>query len=167
MTVAGASGVTPRRSLWIPWTLAGLFGVVLLANGIMIWVAFTTWPGLETRRAYEKGLAFNRALEDADTQAALGWEVGVEITPLSTRAVGVEVQPRDRHGHVLRNAEVVAHFVRPTHAGHDRRAALAPGSDGRYGADVHLPLAGMWDVRIEVRHGGHIHRQGERVLIDP
>ena len=52
---------------------------MLLANGAMIWLAFATWTGLETEGAYQKGLAYNRTLEEAEAQAALGWQVDLEL----------------------------------------------------------------------------------------
>jgi nitrogen fixation protein FixH len=41
-----------RRSRWIPWAFVAFFGVVLAANAIMIVIAITTWPGLQTQQAY-------------------------------------------------------------------------------------------------------------------
>ena len=37
-----------RRSRWIPWAFVAFFGVVLAANAVLIVIAITTWPGLET-----------------------------------------------------------------------------------------------------------------------
>ena len=66
------------RDRWIPWAFVAFFGVVLAVNAVMIWVAFVTWPGLETTSAYQKGLAYNRTLAASQAQEALGWRVDVE-----------------------------------------------------------------------------------------
>ena len=51
---------------WIPWLFVGLFALVLVVNGSMIFVAFSTFPGLETTNAYQRGLAYNRQLDAVD-----------------------------------------------------------------------------------------------------
>src|SRR5690606_32902882 len=63
---------------WIPWTFVGLFGIVLLANGIMVAVAFGSWTGLVERDHFRKGLRYNDRLAAAEAQAALGWRVEVK-----------------------------------------------------------------------------------------
>ena len=73
--MARALATATDRSRWIPYAFVAFFGVVLLANGTMIGLAFATWTGLETEGAYQKGLAYNRVLDRARAQAALGWRV--------------------------------------------------------------------------------------------
>ena len=43
-------------------------------NGAMIWIALSSWTGLATNQPYDKGLTYNRNLEAAARQAALGWQ---------------------------------------------------------------------------------------------
>jgi nitrogen fixation protein FixH len=165
--MTGIALADERRSRWIPWAFVAFFGVVLAVNLTMIVVAMVTWPGLETKNAYQRGLAYNRTLAAAAAQAALGWQVDFRFTPAADGTGLAELTLRDRHGNLLRGAEVVARFLRPTHAGQDVEVVLEPARDGEYRAAVRLPLPGQWQVRVDVRHGGHRHQLSERLHVRP
>ena len=152
-----------RRDHWIPWAFVAFFGIVLAANGAMIWFAFQSWTGLETGSAYQRGLAYNRTLETARQQAALGWKVGFSFEQTGERRAVVDVTLEDRHGDLLENADVQATIVRPTHAGYDFVQSLAPQTAGRYQAVLDLPLPGQWEIRILATEGGDAYRLTERV----
>jgi nitrogen fixation protein FixH len=51
-----------RRSLWIPWTIAGCFVIVVAVNVLMAWCAAWSWTGLVSPSAYDQGLTYNRHL---------------------------------------------------------------------------------------------------------
>ena len=152
---------------WIPWLFVGFFGLVLAANVVMIWLAVSTWNGLETENAYQKGLAFNQKLEAARAQAALGWTVDLELDPAGPEPAAVEVQVQDRFGSFITDADVRVRLVRPTHAGHDVTTALAHQTGGTYAALVDLPLAGQWDVETLVVSPRGSWRHTERVFVRP
>ena len=156
-----------RRSEWIPWAFVGFFGIVLAANGALIWFAFQSWTGLDTGSAYERGLAYNRTLEAARQQAALGWKVGFSFEQTGAHQVLIELTLEDRHGDLLESAEVQATIVRPTHAGYDFVQSLAHQTAGRYQALVDLPLPGQWEIRIVALEGGDTYRLTERVHLRP
>ncbi len=103
--MARALPMTTERSRWIPWAFLAFFAVVLLANGTMIWLAFATWTGLETEGAYQKGLAYNRTLEQAEAQAALGWRVDLALEQQG-RALALRLMLVDRHGSLIEEADV-------------------------------------------------------------
>ena len=126
--------------------------MVLIANGTMLFFAMQSWTGIETEGAYEKGLAFNGQIEHAEAQARLGWSADLAFEPKGPQRAAVSLQLADSAGAPLERAEVSAHFVRPTQEGHDLSLALPWLGEGRYGAEAELPLAGLWDVRVEVRH---------------
>jgi nitrogen fixation protein FixH len=154
-----------RRSLWIPWALCGIFAVFLIANGVMLYFATRSWTGLATDNAYEKGLAYNAAIAAAETQAALGWQVEVTAGLGAETAAWVEVAVTDREGRPVVAEQVRARFVRPTHVGYDRDAALTAYDAGRYRGEVELPLAGQWDLRVRIEHAGGVYRADRRVVL--
>jgi nitrogen fixation protein FixH len=156
-----------NRSRWIPYAFLGFFGIVLLANGALIWIAFTTWTGLETERAYQKGLAYNSALDQAKAQALLGWRVDLEFVQADERALAVSLALADRHGDLIEDASVSTTFFRPTHEGHDRVATIPHRYGGAYAARVELPLAGQWDVHLTIERAGEIWRETRRVHLRP
>jgi nitrogen fixation protein FixH len=165
--MARAPAMATQGSRWIPYAFVAFFGVVLLANGAMIWIAFATWTGLETESAYQKGLAYNRVLDQAEAQASLGWHVDVEFTQADARALVVKLALADRHGDLIEDASISTAFVRPTHEGHDQVAAIPHRYGGAYEARVELPLAGQWDVHLTVERAGEVWRATRRVYLRP
>ena len=57
--------------------LLAFFGVMLAVNFYMARAAIATHPGLDHRNAYEAGVAYNKEIEAAKAQNALGWSVGL------------------------------------------------------------------------------------------
>jgi nitrogen fixation protein FixH len=155
------------RDRWIQWAFVAFFGVVLLANAAMIWLAFATWTGLETESAYDKGLAYNRTIEEAAAQATLGWRVGLTLAQPAARTLSVGLTLADRHGNLIANAAVDAALVRPTHVGYDRTVEVPHRHGGEYRAEVELPLAGQWDVRLRIEGAGGVWRENRRVYLKP
>jgi nitrogen fixation protein FixH len=157
----------PRRSQWIPFAFVGFFVVVLATNAVMMWLAFTTWTGLETENAYQKGLAYNHTLAEARAQAALGWQVETGFVEQEGGRLGIELALADRYGTPLENAVVSARLVRPTSEGHDLPVALERHLGNRYGAEVALPLAGQWEAQLTVEAAGGVWRGARRVFLRP
>jgi nitrogen fixation protein FixH len=167
MAAAMQPGEGTRRGHWIPWAFVAFFGIVLAANGALIWFAFQSWTGLATGSAYQRGLAYNRTLEAAKQQAALGWKVGFSFEQTGERQAMIELTLEDRHGDLLESAKVEATIVRPTHAGYDFVQTLAHRTAGRYQALLDLPLPGQWEIRIVAAEGGDAYRLTERVYLRP
>ena len=152
---------------WIPKLFIGFFAFVLVINLVMIWLAVSTWTGLETEGAYEKGLDYNRSLQAARAQDRLGWSVALEVVPAGDGWVRVAVDLEDRFGNLIKDATVRARLVRPTHQGHDLDLALAHEVGGTYAAETALPLAGQWDVEIGVVTPTGTWQASERVFLEP
>ncbi len=155
-----------RSDRWIPWTFVAFFGIVVAVNAILIALALSSFSGLETEDAYRKGLAYNRVLEEADTQAALGWRIAYAVENDAGRGHRLIVDVRDRDGRAIEGAEVRAAFVRPTHEGADAERRLTPMGGGRYRADIDLMLAGQWDLFLRVDRNGLKHRSSQRLVLN-
>ncbi|MDH3596413.1 MAG: FixH family protein [Rhodospirillales bacterium] len=157
----------PRRPLaWGPWVFFAMFAVVFAANGVLVVFAFGSWTGLETRGAYEKGLAYNDTLAAAREQAALDWQVGITLAPGDDGRVRLEATFRDRSGRPPRLTAVTARLIRPTHSGHDLVLPLAKLENGRYGTETVFPLPGQWDVRVRAEHAGGSYQATRRVVVE-
>ena len=158
----------PRsRDWWIPWSFVALFGVVLLANGALLYVAFESWTGIETHDSYVKGLAYNDRLAEAEAQAAQGWNTELAYQAGVGQGGRLTFVLTDRNGHALNAAEVTATLVRPTHEGHDFTVPLTSQGDGRYRADIVFPLPGQWDVRLDARHRSGSFQARKRIVVQP
>ena len=58
------------------------FGIVFGVNACMIYGALSTFDGIETEGAYQKGRAYNHLLERMEAQRALGWRTSLAAAPL-------------------------------------------------------------------------------------
>ncbi|NBC34622.1 MAG: hypothetical protein GVY13_18255 [Alphaproteobacteria bacterium] len=159
-----------RGDSWIPWAFVGFFLVVVLVNGIMIWVAFSTWTGIsgENANSYRQGLAFNERLAAVRAQEALGWQVDVAFESGTAGAhsgrLAVDLSGAD--GASLAGAQVTAELLRPTHPGHDFAVPLlSSGNAGTYGAEIDFPLAGQWDLRVTATHPDGTYRLTDRLFV--
>lgn len=153
----------PKRRSRIPLIFFGFFGVVLAANITLIYIALSSWTGLETKNHYIKGRDYNQTLEMVAAQDALGWTVESALLPTGEAgrfAVSVKVIGAD--GAPITDARVVARIERPTHHGVDVEVALAETAPGTHTALVELPLAGEWRIRRLVWSGETTHQTVER-----
>ena len=152
----------PRGS-WIPWLFVAFLLVIFAANGALIWLAFGSWIGVATEEAYDKGLAYNRNLDAARAQAALGWRSELETRIVEGLAAEIRFVLTDAQGSPIEGAQVVAAFERPAQPEADFRLPLASRGGGAYGAAFELPLAGLWRVHVTARRDGDLFVRDDRV----
>lgn len=155
----------PRAARLIPWMFVGFFGVVVLANGIMIAFALETFTGVTTDHAYEEGLAYNKTLAAARAQEKLGWKVAIDLAAPTHEHARLAVTLTDRDGAPLSGAQITARFIRPTTDGFDSQARLSEAGAGRYEAETGLALPGQWDVVVTASHDGASYQKTKRVFI--
>lgn len=154
-----------RRSRWIPYAFFGFFGVVLVANGIMLAFALGTFNGLSTDRPYDRGLSYNETLRDYRAQRALGWHLEVAVAEEGSASGDLAVAASDRTGAPLRGAAIVATFVRPTNEGSDLTVTLAEDAPGHYTGQAVPALAGQWTLRLDVIHPDGEYRLERRITL--
>jgi nitrogen fixation protein FixH len=155
----------PQRGRWIPWAFVAFFGVVLVVNGVMIWIAAGSFPGLVTDRAYDEGLAYNRNLEAAEAQARLGWTAALEARIIEGFTAELVLTLVDREGLAVDRAVALARLGRPAETGSDFDLVLVPAGNGRYRAAFELPKVGVWDVHLLVSRGDDRLVLDERVSL--
>ena len=166
MSMTSDTGIDPalaeekRRSRWIPWTFVGGFGVIIAVNAVLVVFSLSSWTGLETEDAYNKGIAYNEVLAAAEAQSARGWSAA-----MAYEAGSVEVTLTDKSGAGIAGLTVTAALIRPTHEGYDQTVTLAEVGMGRYAAPVTMPLAGNWDVRVRAEGRGEPWYQTQRIWV--
>lgn len=166
MSVDLASRSRRQRPGWyIPWILVAGFGVVLAVNLAMIWIAMSTWTGISTNRAYDKGITYNRNLDAAARQAALGWQARIETNQGAGLAGTISVRLVDARDQPLERVDVRADFERPTHQGYDFGLLLDRTGPGTYTGSFTAPLAGLWDVRVIATRDGDRLVATERLML--
>jgi Predicted integral membrane protein linked to a cation pump len=159
---------TRQRGWWYPYIFVGCFVLVVAVNGLMAYFATSTFTGLETEGAYQKGLAYNQNLASARAQEAMGWTVETRARPaegVTGAQVDVAVSYRDRDGKPVDGLTVTARMIRPTAKGHDHDVTLKPLGDGLYGGVFTMPLNGVWDMDILARGDGVSYEHAQRFVL--
>lgn len=157
---------TRKPGWWYPYIFVAGFMVVLAVNFTMAWFANSTFSGLSTDNAYEKGLAYNKTLATRREEEALKWDVGLQVDPAANHGAHLTITYKDAKGQPVDGLSVKAEFVRPTAKGHDRDVALAPVGPGAYATQQELPLPGVWDLTI-VASGKEIPYTVSRRIVVP
>lgn len=138
--------LTGRKvALW----LGGFFLIVFAVNGLMTYLALTSWGGLETEDAYRKGLAYNQEIEAAKAQKKSGWKIALDTVPARLQGpISVKItRPKDSTPPVLISVTI----SRPATDKFDQTISLFAQSDGQYSAPYSVPLPGQWDLVILVK----------------
>ena len=164
MTVASVREIHGRHVLLI---LAGFFGVMLAANGIFIYLAVTTFNGLESD-AYQKGLHYNDRIDAGSRQSALGWSHSVGFG--SDGAVLVSV--KDRQGAPVSGLSIGGEISRPVAGRFTSTLAFREYGAGTYLAPAPSLRPGTWIVSLQARRaespGGETAYQiKERLWLKP
>jgi nitrogen fixation protein FixH len=152
------------RGRWIPWLIVAFFGVVIVANGTMIYIAVSSFTGLQTENSYVRGLEYNQVLEAERAERALGWNVTVQFEPTGDRRGRIVARAQDAAGAPLDDAIVTARLVRPTQQGYDIQVTLAAESGAVYAANVELPLPGLWEIQTQITHRSEVYRTAQRTF---
>jgi len=143
--------LTGRRVLNM---LIGFFGFIVVVNGVFIYFALQSWPGLSTRDAYRKGLAYNEILNASQRQKTLGWRSAVDFgTPAGEKHV-LRVRLKDSQSRGLDGLDVSVRLARPNREEFDQTVVLLSRGGGLYQAPVALPLKGRWHATIKTRAQG-------------
>jgi nitrogen fixation protein FixH len=152
---------TGRRLLW--WIIA-FFVLVFAVNGVFVYVSLNSFPGLETDNPYRKGVTYDRTLDAARAQRALGWKVDLKWISSGPAQGHLVVALNDKSGGPVAGHQVTVTMFRPVVSGMDHRFALHEAESGHYGADIRLAAPGNWEVDLRVmRPDGRDYLLHERI----
>ena len=144
--------------------LLAFFGVVSLANAIMIRAAVTTFSGLETGSAYQAGQNFKYEEEAARAQQERHWQVKASVRPADGKTL-IEIDARDAVGQPLAGLDATVQLQHPTDRRADQTVGLSEDTSGHFRGTA-VPLAGQWDVLIDLSRGGErVFRSLNRVVL--
>jgi len=155
------------RNPWvIGWLLLVL--VVLVVNAGMITMAFLTNPGLVEQDYYEKGRERERHFQQQlAARNALGWQL--TLTPPERIVQGesglFRLQLLQADDTPLRGAEISVTAYRPADASADFTFPLKEIVPGQYDGFAALPLKGLWDLNIVIRHGSDSYDLSRRIAV--
>lgn len=145
--------------------LFGFFGVVFAANGVFVWLAESSFPGVTVESAYSASQAYNQSIASAREQAARGWEVDAGLSRTKETAAHLEVTALDRTGSPLSGLAFTATLQHPAHDG-KISVMLDERGSGRYSADLSDVPAGNWYLVLEAKSGEErVFRSENRVFL--
>jgi nitrogen fixation protein FixH len=144
--------------------LIAFFAVISIVNGIMIRAAITTFGGVETGSPYQAGRAFKHETDAARAQDWRHWQVKASLRPAAGKTL-IDIDARDAAGRPLIGLAATAQLHHPTSRRADQTVTLSEGPSGHF-AGTADPVAGQWDVLIELsRDGERVFRSRNRVVL--
>ena len=138
------------------WHMTGIlvafFTVVISVNIVMARAAIGTVGGVGVANSYVASPEFNKWLDKAEAQKALGWDVKTGLLP--DRRVAVDVSTA---GHALHGLGVGAVVRHPLGHTPESKLSFVAASEGRWVSTAPLPQ-GRWTVHLSVRRGADDYR---------
>jgi nitrogen fixation protein FixH len=121
------------------------FGVVAAVNLTMARLASSTFGGVVVRNSYVASQNFNRWLDQANAEKALGWKATAVREADNRLTVSLSGVPE--------GAQVTAIARHPLGREPDQALAFSPLGEGRFRSTATLP-ATRWQLRLQVRVQG-------------
>ncbi|MBS1180864.1 MAG: FixH protein [Proteobacteria bacterium] len=134
------------------WLFA-FFGITFAVNGVFIYFAVSTFPGVEVASSYKAGQQFEGEVTAGKAQAERAWTVDAAVRPAGDDA-SVEIHFRDKAGADLHGLDVRVRLTHTVDPNHDHSAVLPEVASGTYRAVLSNVKAGMWNLTIEAYRGG-------------
>lgn len=122
--------------------LVSFFVVFASVDAFFVYRAVKTHTGVITTNAYERGIDFNKVLEQARLQE------GVEpIFKIDENRVSLSLKSQDKG--LIENALIRINFIRPVSKGKDFELFLEQELKGLYIGDIDHLEKGLWSARID------------------
>ena len=134
--------------------IVGFFAVVIVVNLTMARFATSTFGGIVVENSYVASQEFNRWLDEAEAQRALGWDAVTTWRPDNRLAVQLSGVPA--------GAELKATARHPVGRIPDHEIAFVSTRDDRFLSQTALP-EGRWYLRLEVNAAGKTWRREEEL----
>ncbi|MEH6471702.1 MAG: FixH family protein [Halopseudomonas sp.] len=153
-----------RSPLIMVWS--GLLLLFFIANGIFIYLALTSNPGLVVDNYYERGQDYEnnmlkRLAEDP------GWNMRIELVvlPVEGQSGQIRFHLSDKAGQLLLPDSVTLYAYRPANVKGDFEAVMSELNIGTYQADVAFPMPGLWDLLVVVDKGDSEYSEALRINV--
>jgi nitrogen fixation protein FixH len=150
---------------WIPLLFVGGFLILFAVTGNFVRLALTTFPGLVTTNAYERGLAYDDVIAAERAQAEQGWQMHIIAPELSGEGQTAAITLADRNGEALSGGTVIMMAERMTRYAQQVRITLTDVGGGRYEAPMEFPISGRWFVSVLADVDGNQHFATEEIFV--
>lgn len=151
MSITLPSATRPITGKMVLIWIVAFFTVIIAVNLTFVYFALDSWPGLTTQKAYEEGVAYNKTLESAARQDAMGWRSHVALGPSTPKGTCMLTLTMTGPDGPLAGLTAQVRLTRPLGEGLTVDARLAEDRPGLYAALLRLPALGRWQVEVTAR----------------
>jgi nitrogen fixation protein FixH len=144
--------------------LVVFFGVMLVANSLLVYYALDTFSGGARPDPYRAGLHYNDTIAAAERQAALGWQTDLAYDDARGR---LSLRFMDKADSPVAGLDLEGMIGRPATNGEDRVITFKEIAQGVYTADLRL-APGDWVVSAAMRggrKGDPLYRLKQRLFV--
>ncbi|MEO9731613.1 FixH family protein [Qipengyuania citrea] len=134
--------------------LLGFFGIIFTANGIFIYLALGSFPGVVVESSYEAGQAYNQEIAAAKAQADLNWQVSSEFIRADGDGGKLVVTAADADGTPLYGIKLNAMLRNPVADNSDVKVDFHADGGGRYVGEVTRVAPGNWTLVLLISQDG-------------
>lgn len=146
--------------------LLGFFGVIFAANGVLIWLALGSFPGVVVESSYHAGQVYNQEIAAAEAQAARGWQVSAEITRSGETSAVIRINAQGRTGAPISGVSFTGRLLHPVYSGDDHVLTFAEREAGIFVAPVSGIRSGNWTLELEADNSsGRVFLSENRVFL--
>jgi len=155
-----ANGIAGRHVLA---ALFAFFGVMLIANGFLVYYALNTFSGGDRPDPYRSGLQYNETIDASERQAALGWK---EELAYDAQKGQVTLRLTDSAEAPVVDLDLQGVLGRPATDREDQELTFKEIAVGTYAADVQLDPGG-WVLTVASRTGDDdlVYRLKRRLFV--
>ncbi|QIG51968.1 FixH family protein [Nordella sp. HKS 07] len=143
-----------RKDLWIPACFVLFFVGLAGLEAWFVLLANRTFSGLVTDNAYAVGLKYDDVLAQREAERELGWSTNLNFVQQGGLVGRLTLAVTDRDGIPLDTPNVRATAERMTRFPQIQTVNFLRQKAGIYVADLKVPLAGRWFVRLRVEQAG-------------
>lgn len=144
--------------------LVGFFGLMLIANGLFVYFALSTFTGSDSD-PYRRGLHYNDTVAAAERQAERGWRSSLSYDAGNRR---LSLGLTDNQAKPVTGLKINALVGRPVTDKEDHALSLKEEASGVYSADIEL-RPGQWVVSAatpeEPRSGEPAYQLKQRLSV--
>ncbi len=156
-----------RKDRWIPACFV-LFFVGLAALEIwFVTLSTRSFTGVVTDDAYNIGLNYNAVLAQQEAERRLGWTTALAFEQGEGLKGRLTLRVHDANGQPLVADELRATAERMSRFPQIQPVQFKRQAGGEYVADLDVPLAGRWFVRIRLGRGSDTIHLIEEVHVRP
>ena len=138
--------------------LGCFFGAMFIANGLFVYYATSTWPGVVEKSPYQASQNYNNTLAEAEAQSQRSWHMEMQLKRRQNE-VFLLVTAKDKLNNPLGDLTIIANVGRPATETFDQQLTMTTTGAGLYQGKVSALDPGRWRIKLEASQQDEIKFQ--------